>query len=257
MKALIAALQFLTVLPLPVPANWSIGERELRRSVLFFPVVGLLMGAAVAALDLGLTRALPAAPAAVLVVLALLLFSGGLHMDGLADTADGFLSSRPRERILEIMKDSRSGPMAIAVVTCVLALKMAVVASLPEAGRWQALVLMVLAGRCVLVVQMNALPYARPDGGLASVFRKDKTGPRRGIESVWACVVLGLAAWLLLALPGLVAAGAVVLTILLFCLHSYRKIGGFTGDTLGAGCEISEAAAGLCVVAWTHAGGAL
>jgi adenosylcobinamide-GDP ribazoletransferase len=104
---------------------------------------------------------------------------------------------------------------------------------------------------------MNALPYARPDGGLASVFRKDKTGPRRGIESVWACVVLGLAAWLLLALPGLVAAGAVVLTILLFCLHSYRKIGGFTGDTLGAGCEISEAAAGLCVVAWTHAGGAL
>jgi adenosylcobinamide-GDP ribazoletransferase len=165
------------------------------------------------------------------------------------------MSSRPRERILEIMKDSRSGPMAIAIVTCVLALKMTVVANLPEAARGQALILMVLAGRCVLVLQMNALPYARPDGGLASVFRKDKTGLQRTIEGLWVCIVLAAAAWLLLAWAGMVLMGGVLLTILLFGLYSYRKIGGFTGDTLGAGCEVSETTTGLCVLAWAHAGG--
>jgi adenosylcobinamide-GDP ribazoletransferase len=253
---MIAALQFLTVLPLPVPGSWSIGERELRGSVLFFPLVGLLIGAGLAALDRGLTPLLPPGPVAVLIVMALLLVSGGLHLDGLADTADGFMSSRPRERILEIMKDSRSGPMAIAIVTCLLALKMTVVASLAEGVRAQALILMVLAGRCVLVLQMNALPYARPDGGLASVFRKDKSGLHRTIESLWVCIVLGATAWLLLSWAGLIAIAGVLFTLLFFSLYAYRTIGGFTGDTLGAGCEVSETMAGLCVLAWAHAGGA-
>ena len=175
-RAMLAALQFLTILPLP--RDLDLGTRALGQGVWFFPVVGLLIGVAVAALDFGLGQILPQLPASALVVIALLLVSGGLHVDGLADTADGFFSSRPKERILEIMHDSRSGPMAVAAVVCVLSLKLSALASLPAQPPLQragVIVLMALAGRCALVFQINLLPYARTEGGLCTVFAQAKS----------------------------------------------------------------------------------
>ncbi len=168
MKGFLGALGFLTVVPLP--ARWSGDASTLDRSVPFFPVVGLAIGFVVAGFDAGLTRYLPVPVATVLVGIALIAASGGLHLDGLADTADGFFSSRSRERILEIMKDSRSGPLGVAAVVLVVALKLAVIGTLPHDLRMRALVLMPLAGRSGIVASMTVLRYGRPEGGVGTVF---------------------------------------------------------------------------------------
>src|SRR5512138_2771835 len=146
MKRFLAALQFLTIVPLPGPGNP--GERVLGASLPFFPAVGLLIGAAVALLDWGLGRIFAIGVTSVCAVIFMIAISGALHTDGLADTADGFFSARPRERVLAIMKDSRTGPMGVTAVVCVVALKCALVASLAGPWRWWILLMMPLAGRC-------------------------------------------------------------------------------------------------------------
>jgi adenosylcobinamide-GDP ribazoletransferase len=240
MKRFAAAIQFLTVLPV----GCDCAERDLGRSTLLFPVIGLLIGAAIVLLNYALSAVLPPLVVNVLVVIAMLAVSGGLHMDGLADTADGFLSSRPRERILEIMKDSRVGVMGVIAVVCVVCLKIAALVSMPSALRWPTLLLMPLAGRCALVFEMATLPYARPEGGLGSVFAVNKSP----IDPVWAIAIMAATAYWTMGRRGLVSAGAAVLVTLIFSFWCRRKIGGFTGDTLGAACELAELAPALVAV---------
>src|SRR5208283_4809952 len=121
MRRFLAAMRFLTVIPFP--GNWGADESSLAGSTVFFPVVGLLIGLGAAAVAACAARWLPAGPAAGLVIVALLAVSGGLHMDGLSDSADGLLSARPRERALEIMRDSHVGAMGVIAIVCVLLLK--------------------------------------------------------------------------------------------------------------------------------------
>jgi adenosylcobinamide-GDP ribazoletransferase len=130
----------------------------------------LVLGAIAAAVAFGLGRwPAPAMISSIVLVVMLLSFSGAMHMDGLSDTADGFLSSRPRDRILEIMKDSHVGSMGVVAIVCLLLAKFAAIQSLSEMRLWRTLFLMPLAGRCMMVVQMALLPYARPSG-LGTVF---------------------------------------------------------------------------------------
>lgn len=235
MRSFLAALRFLTVLPLPTLED---DERErLRRAPLFFPVVGLLIGLTVAALDFGLRHFFPSLLSSVFVVIALAAVSGGLHLDGLADTADGFLSSRPREQILEIMRDSRTGPMGAAAIAGILILKVAAVTSVAADIRWAAIVLMPVAGRSSLTVLLSVLPYARKGGGLAEVFQED----RSAFHAVWPAVFLISTGWIIAQSSGLQMAAASLAGTLVFATYTYRKIGGITGDTLGAACEIVEA----------------
>ncbi|HQJ31558.1 MAG TPA: adenosylcobinamide-GDP ribazoletransferase, partial [Syntrophales bacterium] len=117
MKALLAAFQFLTTIPLP--GGKGTGEGDIAGSLPFFPVVGLLIGMAAAAGDFVFSLLFPPGVAAVLTVLLLVLITGGLHLDGLADTADGIFSVRNRERMLEIMRDSRIGTMGVLAVVFV------------------------------------------------------------------------------------------------------------------------------------------
>ena len=176
MKRFLAAIQFLTILPLP--RGFSSRRAGAGGLLPFFPVVGLGIGAAVAVIDRGLGFFFPAGVTSVLAVILLIAVSGGLHMDGLADTADGFFSSRPRERILEIMRDSRTGPMGVAAIVCVVALKIALIASVAGPARIWVLLLTPVAGRSALLIQMALLPYARPEG-LVGIFHRNRSpGPR-------------------------------------------------------------------------------
>jgi adenosylcobinamide-GDP ribazoletransferase len=243
MKPLLVAIQFLTIFP--VSSHYQAGEKELRQSVICFPIVGLILGGVLAVLDYGVCRLFPPLPASVAIVILMLAVSGCFHMDGLADTADGFLSSRPRDRILEIMRDSRVGPMGVIAIVCVLALKISALASVPGSLHWRVVLLMPLAGRCTLVLGMKAVPYARAQGGLVSVFG------RPGWPSlITAISILSAAAWLALGIPGLAIAGVVLLMTILFSFWCRRKIGGFTGDTLGAACEIAEILPALICASW-------
>ena len=241
MKRLLAALSFLTVLPLP--ARWLGTEEDLGHSLIWFPLVGALIGLFAASIDLGLGMILPPTVVSVITVLILLAASGGLHMDGLADSADGFFSSRSRERMLEIMRDSRSGPMGVMAICALLLLKVTTLATVPAPLRMTTIVLMPLAGRTALTVSLAVLPYAR-SGGLAKVFR-----PSRQKGLITAVLLTG-AGWLLQGYPGLLASGGALLGTLVLAAYSKRKIGGYTGDTLGATCELIELAPALVAAAW-------
>jgi len=242
MKRLLAALRFLTILP--VPGTWGTSRDDLARSVPWFPVVGLLLSAVAGGVAWALAAAPPLLAAAVLVVL-LLAFSGGLHADGLADSADGLLSARPRDRVLEIMKDSRIGVMGTTAIVCVLLLKFAALASLPGSQLWRAALLMPLAGRTAIVVQMALLPYVRPEG-LGAVFYRRRPRWAAG----WALAVLGATAWAAAAWRGLTAWAVCVALAVAFSVYVYRRIGGATGDTFGAVCEIAELAPALTLAVW-------
>lgn len=244
MKGLLAAVRFLTVLPLP--GGWGTGEADLARSAPFFPVVGLLIGAAAGAAAAGLARTLPTPLAGAIMVTALAAVSGGLHLDGLADTADGFLGSRRRERVLEIMKDSRIGTMGAFAVVSVLLLKVTALGTVPRGAFWRTVLLMPLAGRCALVIAMGLLPYARPGGGLGSVFCRQ----RSPLEGLWAAALLGLAGWFVSRAAGLAAAIASIVVTLAFAGYTYLRVGGATGDTLGATCEIAEVVPAVTMAGW-------
>ncbi|MBI5095846.1 MAG: adenosylcobinamide-GDP ribazoletransferase [Candidatus Hydrogenedentes bacterium] len=233
MRSFLAAAQFLTILPI----RTSFDTAEIGRSTPYFPVVGLLIGGAVAALDHYVFNVcFPPAISAMLSVIALAAASGALHLDGLADTADGFLSSRPKERILAIMRDSRIGTMGAIALIAILGLKVAALASTADALRWRALMLAPIAGRCMLLAAMTRAPYARPDGGLAGVY----LSYRKTWHALFALIVFAAAAYALMNWRGLlIAAGCIIVTIT-FNAYSRRKIGGITGDTLGAVCELVE-----------------
>ncbi len=241
MKIFFAAIRFLTILPLP--GGWGNDEKALARSVPYFPIVGLLIGIFAAGFDEAVGRALPVLPASTLTILVLICLTGGLHMDGLADTADGFFSARPRDKMMEIMRDSRIGVMGVLAVVFVVMLKVTLLTNI-TISRWTLILLMPLAGRAAIVTLMTTLPYARSEGGLAALF----TGSRSWLHCLWA--------WgLMFAISGGVAQGvglagaflALVVTSV-FCLYNRNKLGGYTGDTLGAVCELAEMAPLLAAV---------
>ena len=170
-------------------------------------------------------------------VVVLLSFSGCLHLDGLADTADGFLSSRSRERILEIMKDSHIGAMGV------IGDRLRAAGEIRRRWRrcrphelWPAVLLMPLAGRCAIVVHMALLPYARPERAGGHLLPPTAAlGGRLGRGPFWRPSAFGL-----LGSRGLVVWAVCMAVTLALSVYVYRKIGGATGDTFGAVCEIIE-----------------
>lgn len=242
MRGFFAALQFLTVLPLP--RLLAPDEAALKKAPPFFPLVGLLVGLMVAWIDRTLGSLFPVAIGSVIAVILLVAFSGALHTDGLADTADGLLSSRPREKMLEIMRDSRTGPMGVVAIVSVVALKIAAIASLPSPARFWSLVMMPVAGRSALVIVMALLPYARPEG-LVGIFRLAR--PR--LMLFWTLFFLLTAGGVTGGKTGVIAGALSFAFVLLFTVYLRRKLGGFTGDTLGAASEMTELVVPLVVTA--------
>lgn len=233
MKRFLAAFRFFTVIP--VPGTLGTGEEDLAGCVPYIPVVGLLIGAMAGLAGWALPIVAPPAVASALLIALLIRISGGLHMDGLADTADGFYGTRRKERILEIMKDSRIGSMGAVAIGLALLLKFAGLTSMSAEHLWRVAVLMPLAGRCLIVVQLAVLPYARSEGLATLFYRRSHRW-----DALWAILVLIVASYLLLQWHGVIAAGVCLLGALLFCRLCRSKIGGATGDTFGALCEIGE-----------------
>ncbi|MEA3544090.1 MAG: adenosylcobinamide-GDP ribazoletransferase [Thermodesulfobacteriota bacterium] len=248
LKPFFSALRFLTILP--IPESWCGDETSFHKSPDWYPLVGLLIGLLMVVADFFLCWLLPMPVASVLLLLAMIAISGALHLDGLADSADAFFSSRGRERMLEIMKDSSAGPMGVTALVFVLLLKLMLLLALPSAWRWQIILLMPVAGRCVLPVISSWLPYARSNGTAA--FTRSQF---RGMRLLIALSVLLIPSFVLLGW----LAGSFITVVVCICgwllsRYSQRKIGGFTGDTLGATCELVELLPALCVVILAHQG---
>jgi adenosylcobinamide-GDP ribazoletransferase len=237
------ALQFLSSLPIRLPGMPA--PQELGRSLLFYPLVGLLFGVILWALNWLLLGA-PALLNAALLLTVWVLLSGALHLDGLADSADAWLGGfGDRERTLTIMKDPRSGPIAVVALVLVLLLKFTALLALIEQEYAVALIIVPLIGRGALLGLFLTTPYVRA-GGLGQALADHlprSAGKQVLAASALACVLIaGLGGVLALVLAGL---GFVWLRQVML-----RRIGGTTGDTAGALLELLEMAAlvGLALV---------
>ena len=236
MTAFLLALQFLTVAT--VRSDLRAGPEDLRRSRAWYAPVGLLLGLAMAGLAWLLGRWLPPLPLAALLVVLWAGMSRFLHLDGLSDSADALVHMTSRERALEIMKDSRVGAFGLCAVVGTLLLKFAALASLSGPGLWGALILAPGLGRALAAMLAALMPPARAQGLGAGVAGGAGWLPElagAGLALVVAGVVAGRA--------GVAATLAVGLWGLLLALWFRRRLGGVTGDTLGAAIETAEALA--------------
>ena len=229
------ALQFLSSLPIRLPGMPA--PQELGRSLLFYPLVGLLFGGILWGLN-WLMLGAPLLLHAALLLTVWVLLSGALHLDGLADSADAWLGGfGDRERTLTIMKDPRSGPIAVVTLVLVLLLKFAALLALIEQQHALALIIVPLLGRSALLGLFLTTPYVRA-GGLGQALADHL--PRSAGKRVLA--VSGLACVLIAGLSGFFA---VVLAVALFAWLRrimLRRLGGTTGDTAGALLELLEVA---------------
>jgi adenosylcobinamide-GDP ribazoletransferase len=241
-RAFALALQLLTRLPVP-SSSCPPRPEELGLSVLFFPVVGLLVGALLAGLHTALWLVDPGVLAA-LVLAAWVLLTGGLHLDGLADTADAWIGGQgDRDRTLAIMKDSRSGPLAIVAIVLVLLAKFAALQALLAGDARVILLLAPVLGRAIILLLLITTPYVRPDG-LGAPYAHYLPRLSCGLLVLLiAAATVALLEW----------QGGALLAALGVGFFGWRhelmaRLGGATGDTLGATCELAETIALLTPV---------
>jgi adenosylcobinamide-GDP ribazoletransferase len=208
---------------------------ELGRSLLFYPLVGLLFGVILWAVN-WLFQGTPALLHAALLLSVWVLLSGGLHLDGLADSADAWLGGfGDRERTLTIMKDPRSGPIAVVTLVLVLLLKFTALLTLIGQPDSLALIIVPLIGRSALLGLFLTTPYVRA-GGLGQALADHL--PR--VAGRWVLAVSALACVLIAGLSGVVAVVLAVLGFAWLRRVMLRRLGGTTGDTAGAMLELLE-----------------
>jgi len=162
--------------------------------------------------------------------------TGGIHFDGLLDSADGLFSGQSRERSLEIIRDSRVGSMGVMAGILNVMLRYSVLNTLPGAILPGLLITQGVTGRWVMSLALRLFPYARKDGGLGQVFTEEK-----GIINITLSTLLAIAVmWLANGPTGIVIGLTVWGLSLLVAVWAARKLGGLTGDVYGALNEVAE-----------------
>ncbi len=223
------AIAFLTIVPIPGAAG-----TQLAVAAGWFPLVGAGVGAFAGGVRVGAQQLLGRTPATVLAMIALVVATGALHQDGLADTADGLGARGDRSRRLQVMRDSATGVFgALALIGWALLLLTAL-ASLDESHALIALVVACALARWAALVHAIATPAARGEGlGAALRVSRGAFGAATGASIALTLTLCGLA-------PGATAIGAALLVAALSVVFARRTLGGRTGDTLGATVAITE-----------------
>jgi len=233
MKALIAAIAFLT--RIPIASRIELAVEDVKRSMLFFPLVGALIGLTGFAAYYLLIKILPHNVALVLVLALLALMTGALHLDGLADTFDGFGGGRTKADVLRIMRDHQIGSYgALALIFVVLA-KYAALVNMNAAQIGIYLIIAPSLGRWSAVLLAYFLPYARQEG-MASAFVKQV----RWVELLGATAFALTICMYLAGTRGAICLAVVAALTTITGLYFHRRIGGVTGDTIGSNVELSE-----------------
>jgi adenosylcobinamide-GDP ribazoletransferase len=231
-RPLVAAFAFLTRLPV-----WSgpLRDQDLGRSVTFFPIVGLVLGLVLTGLASLVGDVLAPTLAAVVLVSLLAALTGGLHLDGLADVFDALGGARgDRQRMLDIMRDSRIGAHGAAALVLLLLAKVATVAELVARRDLAALLVFPAVARWAVTPAIVFHPYARAEGTGRAFNGEARAWEVAGATAILA-VALG-AVGVRLVVP---AVGALA-TASLFALWLRRRLGGLTGDVYGASIELAE-----------------
>ncbi|WP_409306205.1 adenosylcobinamide-GDP ribazoletransferase [Pectobacterium sp. B1J-3] len=238
LRLFLATLQFMT--RIPVPERWTQGlvMSQYARGVVYFPLIGLIVGGIAGGVFTLLAPWCGLPLAALAYVLTLALITGAFHLDGLADTCDGVFSACKRERMLEIMRDSRLGTNGGLALIFIVVAKVLVVSELAQRGVSMLAVLSAasVVGRTAIVLLMYRQHYAREGQGLGNVYigqvGKWATG---GTLLIGALLTGGLGYD-----KALLALIITLATVWLMGMYLRRRLGGQTGDTLGASVEIGE-----------------
>jgi adenosylcobinamide-GDP ribazoletransferase len=238
-KDFLRAISFLTILP--VGKSLSFGEKELARSMAFFPLVGLVIGLLLALGYYLLSFLLPKAIVLWLTIGFLVFLTRGLHLDGFADTIDGLASGGSREKILEVMRDSRIGAFGVIGLILLIGAKYFALDQIPIPSIPYTLILMTVMGRNTMVLVCYRSPYARSEVGLAKPFTEN-LGYREMALSLVSAFGIAL---LLMGLKGILVFLGIGLFSLGYRLFFIKKLGGVTGDILGAANELAEV---LCLI---------
>jgi adenosylcobinamide-GDP ribazoletransferase len=236
-RGLRLALSWLTVFPVGTPADVDFGAA--RRALYWAPVVGAALGVLAAGL-LAALHSLGAPPllAGLVVVASLAGCTRAMHLDGLADTADGLGCYGGTQRALEVMREGSCGPFAVVALVLVLATQAAALGTLAQAGRLIPVVLALIAGRAAFGwCARRGVPAARPAGLGALVAGSQPLA----VPVAWFAILL---AGGLLAVPGrawqgTLAVAVAALVVVTLSAHTRRRLGGVTGDVLGATSELT------------------
>lgn len=239
MRDFLQALSFLTILP--VGRTISQERKTLARSMAFFPLVGFVIGVILALAYSLLIIVLPKSLVLWSTIGLLAIITGGLHLDGFADTMDGLASGGPREKILEVMRDSRIGAFGVIGLILLIGAKFLALDQIPDHSIPYSLILMAGMGRNSMVLVCYRSPCARSGEGLAKPFAENLT-VREMILSLASAFGIGL---LLTGVKGVLVFGGTCLFSLGSRLFFIRKLGGVTGDILGASNELVEV---LCLI---------
>jgi len=237
------ACAFLTVLP--TARNLSMERERLARSMAFFPAAGLGLGLGLVVVNWMLAGLIPRPVLDCLLLLILIALTGALHLDGIADLLDGLAGGKDREGILRIMKDSRVGAIGVVGLVMVLLLKYLSLYNVAPVHKSAALMFMPCAGRWIQVVLAAFCRYVRSEGGTGSAF-VEQVGER---ETLLATGTLLAAALVLFRLQGVFLVFLLGLAAMVLIRFFHARLGGVTGDVLGAATEIIEVLTLILVLA--------
>ncbi|MEW6089133.1 MAG: adenosylcobinamide-GDP ribazoletransferase [bacterium] len=233
MKHFLIALQFLTIFPINI--NGELREEDFGKSLTYFPVVGAIIGL-VLVLSLFTLRFLPIQVESALILIISIFIYGGMHLDGFADTCDGFYGDKELSKILEIMRDSHVGAMGVIGIVCLIILKYSLfTVLLPFENFWKIIFLMAVFSKFMQVAACYKTNYPRKEG--KAKYFVGKTTYKQLVFGLIFTVGLFT---VLLKINGILIFILSAVTILFIVNWFKRKIGGMTGDTIGAASEISE-----------------
>lgn len=247
LAGLLIALEFLT--PLRLRSVQQHEDRVFAEALGWYPAIGLLIGLILLGLDEGLSELLPAGPTAAILVAALALTSGGLHLDGLADTADGMAVQGDRDRRLEVMRSGTTGPAGVMALVVVLLIAWSALVSLEDPVRSGAIILGPALARWAVIPVAILFPPARA-GGLGQTI----TAGLWPVAAPLGTVIAGVASAVLFGVAGLVTMLVAGIAALIVAGAAARLLRGVTGDVFGAGIEVAQAVAWLAMVASTQRG---
>lgn len=239
------AIAFMFLTRLPMPRLNTITPEDEGRALVCFPGVGLVIGLLLALLALGLQHYTSPMVVAAIVVSCWVAVTGSLHLDGLADSADGWLSGANGERALEIMKDPRCGSAAVCAVACVLILKFSALATLIEQDSTRlilALVIIPIISRTIAPLLFLTTPYANPKGIALNYIEQAPAFTRTLMSIVLVTLLIVVIAFSNVSLlTNIIVFSIIAAVVILLRRMMLQRLSGITGDTAGATIEISEA----------------
>lgn len=233
-KRLILIFSFMTRLYIPI--KFEINKKDIGKSLAFSPIVGLFIGLILFFINFILKNNSPLLNSVIIFALYVVI-TGGLHIDGLGDTFDGIFSNKPKEKMLEIMKDSRIGTFGLLAVVFLVLINFTSIFSINASILGKVLIVFPILGRMAETCSASFSKYARKEEGLGSPFI-DNCGLVEAIISISIGLIIS---FLLFSYYGIFLSLISVLFAFLFVKYIERKIGGMTGDTCGACLEICQA----------------